>query len=126
GLAAIAGGAASFDAEAQAIYRAIESSGDVSDRASPRLREIRESLRRQRAKLRSALEGLTRGRDTAKYLQDQIVTDRNGRYVIVLRAEHRDAIPGIVHGTSASGASLYVEPLSTVELNNDVVGLAER
>ncbi len=69
-------------------------------------------LRRQRSKLRSTLEGLTRGRDTAKYLQDQIVTDRNGRYVVVVRAEHRDAIPGIVHGASASGASLYLEPLA--------------
>ena len=77
-------------------------------------------------KLRSTLEGLTRGRDTAKYLQDQIVTDRNGRYVVVVRAEHRDAIPGIVHGSSASGASLYLEPLATVDVNNDIVALAER
>lgn len=125
-LGAIAGGAASFDAEAQTIYRAIEPSGDVSDRASARLREIRESLRRQRAKLRATLENLTRGRETSKYLQDHIVTDRNGRYVVVVRSEHREAIPGIVHGSSASGASLYLEPLSTVEVNNDIVALAER
>ena len=125
-LGAIAGAAAAFEAEAQAIYLAIEPSGDVSDRASARLREIRESLRRQRAKLRATLETLTRGRDTSKYLQDQIVTDRNGRYVVVVRAEHREAIPGIVHGSSASGASLYLEPLSTVDVNNDIVALAER
>jgi DNA mismatch repair protein MutS2 len=125
-LAAIGDRVPSFDAETRAIRRAIEPSGDVSDHASPALRDIREQLRRHRAKLRAELDALTRGRDSAKYLQDQIVTDRNGRYVVVVRAEHRGAIPGIVHGSSASGASLYVEPLSTVELNNDVVQLVER
>jgi DNA mismatch repair protein MutS2 len=115
-----------FTNEIAAVRRAIDPSGDVRDDASPALKEIREKLRRQRAKLRSTLEGLSRGRDTAKYLQDQIVTDRNGRYVLVLRAEHRDAIPGIVHGSSASGASLYLEPLSTVELNNETVALTEK
>ena len=53
-------------------------------------------------------------------------TDRNGRYVLVVRAEHRTAIPGIIHGSSASGASLYLEPLSTVEINNDIVALEEQ
>src|ERR1019366_1416883 len=125
-LAAIAGGAASFDTEKRAVVRAIEPSGEVSDDASPALRDIREKLRRQRAKLRSTLETFTRGRDHAKYLQDQIVTDRNGRYVLVVRAEHRDSVPGVVHGSSASGASLYLEPLPTVELNNAVVSLTER
>jgi DNA mismatch repair protein MutS2 len=125
-LGDIVAGAASFSDEIAAVRRAIEPSGDVSDAASPALREIRESLRRQRAKLRSTLDALVHGRDTAKYLQDQIVTDRNGRYVVVVRAEHRQAIAGIVHGSSTSGASLYLEPLSTVDLNNDVVALAER
>ena len=126
GLAAIGDRVPSFAAEISAVRRAIEPSGDVSDSASPALKDIRERLRRQRARLRSELDALTRGRDAAKYLQDQIVTDRNGRYVVVVRAEHRGAIAGIVHGSSASGASLYVEPLSTVELNNDVVELVER
>jgi DNA mismatch repair protein MutS2 len=125
-LADVVAGAASFQDEIATVRRAIEPSGDVSDAASPALRDIRESLRRQRAKLRSTLDALVHGRDTAKYLQDQIVTDRNGRYVVVVRAEHRQAIAGIVHGSSTSGASLYLEPLSTVELNNDVVALAER
>jgi DNA mismatch repair protein MutS2 len=76
--------------------------------------------------LRSTLEGLARARESAKYLQDQVITDRNGRYVVVVRSEHRDSVPGIVHGASASGASLYVEPMATVSLNNDVVALADR
>ena len=125
-LAAIASRASSFTEETQAVTRAIEPTGDVRDKASPALRDIREALRRQRASLRASLDALARGRDTAKYLQDQIVTDRNGRYVLVVRAEHRDSIPGLVHGSSTSGASVYLEPLATVSLNNEVVSLAER
>jgi DNA mismatch repair protein MutS2 len=125
-LAAIAGRAASFADEIAAIERAIEPNGDISDRASTALRDIRDALRRSRAKLRSSLDALARGRDTTKYVQDQIVTDRNGRYVLVVRSEHRESIPGIVHGSSTSGASVYLEPLATVSLNNDVVELAER
>lgn len=126
GLAAIAERAASFDAEAAAVRRAIQPTGEIKDDASPALRDIRDRLRRQRAKLRSTLEALTRNRDTSKYLQDHIITDRHGRYVVVLRAEHVHAIPGIVHGTSGSGASVYLEPLPTVELNNEIVTLVER
>jgi DNA mismatch repair protein MutS2 len=126
GLRALVADVGDFSAEIAGIARAILPSGEISDHASPALREIREALRRQRARLRAALDQIVRGRDTAKYLQDQIITDRQGRYVVVVRAEHKEALPGIVHGSSASGASLYVEPLSTVELNNDVVALAER
>jgi DNA mismatch repair protein MutS2 len=125
-LAAIADGAVSFADETAEVQRAIEPTGDVSDRASAALRDIRTALRRQRGLLRTSLDQLARGRDTAKYLQDQIVTDRNGRYVLVVRSEHRDAIPGLIHGSSASGASLYLEPLATVALNNEVVALVER
>jgi DNA mismatch repair protein MutS2 len=116
---------ASFKGEIADVRRKIDPGGDVVDDASPALAGIRDRLRKQRAKLRSTLDGFLRGRDTSKYLQDQVVTDRNGRYVLVVRAEHRSAIPGIVHGTSASGASLYLEPLGTVEINNDIVALEE-
>ena len=119
--------ARSFIAETDAVRRAILPSGDVADHAQPRARRHpRSASPPARRRSASTLERLTRGRDTAKYLQDQIITDRNGRYVIVVRAEHRDAIPGIVHAASASGASLYLEPMSTVSLNNDVVALTER
>ena len=125
-LAGVAAGAASFAEEAAATRRAIAPSGDVVDTASSALRDIRDALRRNRSRLRATLEGLTRGRDTAKYLQDQIVADRGGRYVLMVRAEHQAAIPGIVHGSSASGASLYLEPLATVQTNNEIVELVER
>ena len=116
----------SFEREIADIRRKIDPSGEVVDDASPELRSIRDRLRRQRTRLRGTLESYLRGKDTAKYLQQQIVTDRHGRYVLVVRAEHRGAIPGIVHGSSGSGASLYLEPLSTVEINNDIVALEQQ
>lgn len=117
---------ASFERETADIRRKIDPSGDVVDDASPELRSLRDRLRKQRARLRGTLESYLRGKDTSKYLQQQVVTDRNGRYVLVVRAEHRASIPGIVHGSSASGASLFLEPLSTVEINNDIVALEQQ
>ena len=117
---------ASFAAEISSVRRKIEPSGDVADNASPALASIRDRLRKQKSKLRSTLESFLRERDTSKYLQEQVVTDRNGRYVLMVRAEHRGSIPGIVHGASASGQSLFLEPLGTVEINNDIVELEEQ
>ncbi len=125
-LRRIADGAASFEQEIGDIRRKIDPSGDVADDASPELKAVRERLRKQRTRLRGTLESYLRGKDTAKFLQQQIVTDRNGRYVLVVRSEHRTAIPGIVHGSSGSGASLFLEPLSTVEINNDIVALEQQ
>jgi DNA mismatch repair protein MutS2 len=115
--------AASFRDEIADVRRRIEPSGDVADHASPRLASIRDQLRRKRSKLRETLDGYVRGKDTSKYLQDQIVTERNGRFVLLVKAEHRASLPGLVHGSSSSGATLYLEPLATVEINNDVVAL---
>jgi DNA mismatch repair protein MutS2 len=125
-LSAIAERAAAFDQEIADVLRKIDPAGEVVDDASPELRSIRDRLRRQRTRLRGTLESYLRGKDTSKYLQQQIVTDRHGRYVLVVRAEHRASIPGIVHGSSGSGASLYLEPLSIVEINNDIVALEEQ
>jgi DNA mismatch repair protein MutS2 len=125
-LASVVEPAASFERESADIRRKIDASGEVLDDASPELKSVRERLRKQRARLRGTLESYLRGKDTAKYLQQQIVTDRDGRYVLVVRAENRAAIPGIVHGSSASGASLFLEPLSTVEINNDIVALEQQ
>jgi DNA mismatch repair protein MutS2 len=116
---------AAFRQEIADVRRKIEPSGEVADNASPALAAIRERLRKQKQRLRTTLDGFLRGRD-AKYLQEQVVTDRNGRHVLMVRAEHRASIPGIVHGGSASGASLFVEPLETVEINNDIVALEEQ
>ena len=117
---------ASFKGEVASARRKIDQAGEVVDDASPALAGIRERLRRQRAKLRTTLDGFLRNQETSKYLQQQVVTDRNGRYVLMVRAEHRSSIAGIVHGGSTSGASLFVEPLETVEINNDIVALEEQ
>jgi DNA mismatch repair protein MutS2 len=125
-LAGLVAGLASFDREILEVRRAIDPTGEVFDHATPELRTIRDRLRKQRTRLRGTLESYVRGKDTAKFLQDQVVTDRNGRYVLLVRAEHRGAIPGIVHGSSSSGATLFLEPLSTVDINNEIVALQER
>src|SRR5438034_6628940 len=125
-LEAASGGIASFKGETAQARDKIDPSGDVVDHASPELKLIRDRLRKQKTRLRGTLESYLRGKETAKYLQDQVVTERNGRYVLVIKSEHRSSIPGIVHGTSTSGASLFLEPLSTVEINNDIVALEEQ
>ena len=117
---------ASFRGPIGEVRRQISTAGDVVDTASPELRIIRDRLRKQRSRLRGTLESYLRGKDTARYLQEQVVTERNGRLVLVVRAEHRAVIPGIIHGSSGSGASLYLEPLSTVEINNEIVALEEQ
>jgi len=125
-LEAASGGAQPFRHEVSQIRAKIDPAGDVVDDASPQLKLLRDRLRKQRARLRTTLESYLRGKDTSKYLQEQVVTERNGRYVLVIKSEHRSGIPGIVHGASTSGASLYLEPLSTVEINNDIVATEEQ
>ena len=108
-----------------AIRRALLPTGEVADDASPRLAELRRALVRLKAQLTSVMEGYLRSPDSERLLQDRIVTTRNDRYVLLLKAEQKGQLPGIVHGTSGSGASLFVEPLPAVELNNDIVELQD-
>src|SRR5438552_16360393 len=110
---------------AGAIRRAILPSGEVADNASPKLAEARRGLVRLKSQLQSVMESFLKGKDAERLLQDKLVTTRNDRYVLLLKAEHRGAIPGIIHGGSGSGASLFVEPMPAVELNNDIVSLGD-
>jgi DNA mismatch repair protein MutS2 len=114
-----------FKDEVGAVRHAIDPGGEVLDHASPELKRIRNELRQKRSKLRGTLEQYTRG-SASKYLQDQIITERNGRFVLMVRAEHRGSVPGIVHGSSTTGATLFLEPSATVEINNDIVELEDR
>jgi DNA mismatch repair protein MutS2 len=114
-----------FRSEVAAARDAIDPGGDVLDGASPELKRIRNELRQKRQKLRGTLEQYTRGA-SAKYLQDEVITERNGRLVLMVRAEHRGNVPGIVHGSSTTGATLFMEPAATVEINNDIVELEDR
>ena len=111
---------------AAAIRRALLPSGEVADDASPKLADIRRTLLRLRSQLTSVMEGYLRSADAERLLQDRIITTRNDRYVLLLKAENRGQLPGIIHGTSGSGASLFVEPLPAVELNNDIVQLQDQ
>lgn len=125
-LSAIVGGSANWNRECADVRKKVDASDDLTDDASPELKTIRGRLRKQRNRLRGNLEAYLRGRETSRYLQEQVVSERNGRFVLVVRSEHRTAIPGIVHGTSSSGASLFLEPLSTVDINNEIVALDEQ
>jgi len=113
---------------AGAIENAIGSTGDVLDRASGRLGSLRGDLRAAQARLQQRLDGLVRSPDLARLLQDPIVTQRGGRYVVPVKAEHRGAVKGIVHDQSASGQTVFIEPLEIMEANNVLreAELAER
>ena len=117
--------ARSFEPEVAQIRSKLDPNEGVVDGASPELKLVRDRLRKQRQRLRGTLDSYLRGKDTVRYLQEQVVTERNGRLVLVVKAEHRGAIPGIVHGSSGTGASLFLEPLSTVDINNDIVALEQ-
>ena len=96
---------------AEAIEHAIAGTGEVLDRASPRLGSLRAALRAAQARLQQRLDGLLRSPELAKALQEQLVTQRGGRYVVPVKSEMRSAVKGIVHDQSASGATVFIEPL---------------
>ena len=100
------------------IARCIDDNGDILDTASARLAIIRRELKIAFDRLQSRLNRIVSNRANHDKLQEAIVTMRGGRYVIPLKAEHKGKIKGITHDSSASGATLFIEPLETVELNN--------
>lgn len=102
------------------INNCIDDNGAVLDSASQTLRSIRQSLRAEEAKVRSKLESLTRGSNASKMLSDAIVTIRNDRYVIPVKQEYRHHYGGIVHDQSSSGQTLFIEPDSVVQANNEI------
>lgn len=98
-------------------------SGELDDRASPELARIRHDIVRLRSQITRALESLMRARDES--IQDQLVTVRNDRFVIPVRADHRGRVQGVAHGFSSSGATVFVEPLETIDSNNELQNLRE-
>ena len=108
----------------QEIHRCIDERGQVSDRASQKLGEIRTELRKVRSQITQKLQNIMQVKSNA--VQEQLITQRGDRFVIPVKASHKDVIPGIVHDSSTSGVTLYVEPNSVVPMGNQLRQLARR
>lgn len=102
------------------INTAILSEDEMSDNASPALYDIRRKIRSASSRVRDQLDKMVRSQHYSKFLRESIVTMRNGRYVVPVKVEHRSEISGLVHDTSSSGATVFVEPTSVVEANNEI------
>lgn len=105
------------------ITNKILPSGEIDDRASPELARIRHEITTLRSRITRTLEGLMRKSEEA--IQDELVTIRNDRFVIPIKADHRGRIKGVAHGYSSSGATAFVEPIETIETNNELQSLHE-
>ena len=108
------------DELAKDIDRCIISEDEIADDASSELRRIRRAITRQNEAIRARLAHMVNSHENQSYLQDTIVTIRDGRYVIPVKQEHRSEFPGIVHDQSKGGATLFIEPQIVVELNNEL------
>lgn len=104
----------------EAVDLAIAPSGEIKDSASPELRRIRIKINTTQRRIKEKLDSLLRSRDGAVATQEQYVTVRDGRYVLPVKSERRSAMPGVIHDQSSSGATVFVEPQETIELNNQV------
>ena len=101
------------------IYRSIISEDMIADEASPALADVRRRIRATNIRIKDTLKSYVSG-SYSKYLQENIVTQRSGRYVVPVRAECRNEIKGLIHDTSSSGATIFVEPMAVVEANNEL------
>ncbi len=102
------------------ISRAIISEELIADEASPTLANIRRQIRATNSRIKETLQKYVQGGSHSKYLQENIVTTRNGRYVIPVKAECKNEVKGLIHDTSSSGATIFVEPAQVVEANNEL------
>ncbi|HCJ09616.1 MAG TPA: endonuclease MutS2, partial [Clostridiales bacterium] len=123
-LAAAADGIGHFPELVAAIRRCVTDRAEIADSASRRLHQIRSASRAALARVKEKLESIVRSPEYRKALQEPIITVRDDRYVVPVRAEYREALPGVVHDRSASGMTLFVEPLAVVPLNNELRQLA--
>jgi DNA mismatch repair protein MutS2 len=109
----------------QRLRGRISPSGEIEDFASPELREVRFQISRLRGQIQRSLENVLKRAEADHALRDDFITIRNERYVIPIRNDNRGAVAGVVHGTSSSGQTVFVEPLETINLNNELVRLRE-
>jgi DNA mismatch repair protein MutS2 len=123
-LSQITGGLPDLRSLLSAIHGKILPNGEIDDNASPELRVLRRGLTERRSRLHHVLESILRGQ--ARAVQDDIVTFRNGRFVIPVRTDSRNQVPGVVHGISSSGQTTFIEPLTVIDQNNELVRLREQ
>lgn len=102
------------------ISTAILSENELADSASPELARIRKAIVRQGMRIKEQLDSLIKSKTTQKYLQEALVTQRDGRYVVPVKTEYKSQVSGLVHDTSATGSTLFIEPMSVVEANNEI------
>lgn len=102
------------------ILFCIKNEETLADEASSELRDIRRKIVSATLNIREKLDKIIRSQNTAKFLQEAIITKRDDRYVVPVKSEHRGEFPGIVHDSSSSGATLFIEPMAVVEINNDL------
>jgi len=108
------------------ISSAIVSEEEISDNASPELASLRRHIRLSHDKIRQTLNKIITSSTYSKVLQEPIITQRNDRYVVPVKAEHKGALPGMVHDISSSGATHFIEPMSVVNINNELRELSAR
>lgn len=102
------------------LEKAIIDENELADDASPELASIRRKISNSSVKIRETLDKMIKSSSTQKYLQESIVTMRDGRYVLPVKTEHKGNIQGLIHDTSATGSTLFIEPMAVVEANNDI------
>ncbi|MDY6084326.1 MAG: endonuclease MutS2 [Dialister sp.] len=112
-----------LDALTKRIRNVFDPYGEVSDNASPRLLRIRRSMATMKARIRRSFKRILEDRETAAWLQDAIITQRNGRYVVPVKEAYRYKFEGIVHDRSSTGQTLFMEPVISISLNNDLAEL---
>ena len=102
------------------LEKSIIDENELADDASPELASIRRKIAHSSVKIRETLDKMIKSSSTQKYLQESIVTIRDGRYVLPVKTEHKGSVQGLIHDTSATGSTLFIEPMAVVEANNDI------
>ncbi|GCL69158.1 endonuclease MutS2 [Veillonella tobetsuensis] len=104
----------------QRLKRVFDDKGELLDTASPKLASLRNTISKTRDRIKHDIQSILHDKDNQKYFQETIITQRNNRYVIPVKQEYRQYFNGLIHDRSATGQTLYIEPMRLVELNNDL------
>ena len=124
-VSALSSGIADFTEFLRAFRNKIQPDGTLEDRASPELARIRRDIDKQRRTIQESLRSYLRRLAEGEVVQDELITIRGERFVIPVKVEQKRRVPGVVHGSSSSGQTVYVEPIETIEQNNDLVRLLD-